>query len=259
MSARHRRSSHGGGHEEHNGERWLLTYADMITLLLALFVVLFALSTISAKKFLELKMGLTKTFSQSAVTKNGSNGLLNQTSLESHAGITQSTVVITPPSPASPSPPTPSQIAQQVQQALDQAGLASAAGVSTDTKGVVVRILADKTFFATGSAQLGDVGDQVVDTIAGVVRNDPNDIVVEGYTDNQPISGGLFSSNWQLSAVRAANVVQRLSTVDGVPEDRLQADGFGETQPAVPNTSPQNQAQNRRVDVVILAAGQVGP
>ncbi len=255
MSSRRRRSSHGGGHEEGNGERWLLTYADMITLLLALFVVLFALSTISAKKFLELKMGLTKTFSQSAVTNNGDNGLLQQTSLESHAGITQSSQVVSPVDSA----PSPSEIERQVLQALDQQGLGSAASVSTDREGVVVRVLADKAFFATGSAQLGAVGDDVVDTIATVVRTDPNDIVVEGYTDNQPISGGLFSSNWQLSAVRAANVVQRLTTVDGLPEDRLQAVGFGETRPAVPNTSPANQSENRRVDVVILNAGQEGP
>jgi chemotaxis protein MotB len=243
--------AHGGGHEEGNSERWLLTYADMITLLLALFVVLFALSTISAKKFLELKMGLTKTFSQSAVTQQGGNGLLHQTSLQSHAGITQSSSIVPAPSP--------SQIERQVQAALDRAGLGGTASVTTETQGVVVRVLADKAFFATGSADLGSVGDAVVDTIASVVRPDPNHLVVEGYTDDQPITAGLFASNWQLSGVRAANVVQRLSTVDGVAEDRLQADGFGDTRPVAPNTTPAGRSQNRRVDVVILAAGQVGP
>ena len=83
------RLRHGHGEEEGNSERWLLTYADMITLLLALFVVLFALSTINNKKFLELKLGLTKTFSQSPITSSGGNGLLQQTNLTSHPGISQ--------------------------------------------------------------------------------------------------------------------------------------------------------------------------
>ena len=119
-------------------------------------------------------------------------------------------------------------------------------------------MLADKVFFATDSATLGKVGDQVVDPIAGVITGAPNDVAVEGYTDNQPIYGGPYDSNWQLSAARAANAAQRLATVDGIAEARLSAVGYGDTHPLVPDTSPANQAENRRVDVVILAPGASG-
>ncbi|HEX4081394.1 MAG TPA: OmpA family protein, partial [Acidimicrobiales bacterium] len=150
------------------------------------------------------------------------------------------------------------QIATAIEQALQAAGLTQDASTTTTTRSVVVQVLADKAYFALDSATLGTVGDQVVDTIAGVITGVPNDVAVEGYTDNQPIYGGPYASNWQLSAARAANVAQRLATVDAIAEARLSAVGYGETHPLVPDTSPANQAENRRVDVVILAPGNNG-
>jgi chemotaxis protein MotB len=88
--------------------------------------------------------------------------------------------------------------------------------------------------------------------IGKVVAPLPNDVVVEGYTDSLPIVGGPFSSNFELSAVRAVTVLEQLMRVDGVPADRLSATGYGDTHPIVPNNSPANMALNRRVDVVIL-------
>ncbi|MHB1583693.1 MAG: flagellar motor protein MotB [Acidimicrobiales bacterium] len=256
--------------EEGNSERWLLTYADMITLLLALFVVLFALSTINNKKFLELKLGLTKTFNQSPITSSGSNGLLQQTDLTSHPGISQDRSTVNAghaaPIDASSSQsqsqsqsPSLAQISQQIDQALAQSNLSQYATTSVSTRAVTVQVLADKAFFAVDSANLGSVGDQVVDTIAGVIRADPNNVAVEGYTDNQPIYGGPYSSNWELSAARAADVVERLNAVDGLPMTRLQAIGYGQTHPIASNATPAGQAENRRIDVVILGAGRTGP
>jgi chemotaxis protein MotB len=117
---------------------------------------------------------------------------------------------------------------------------------------VTVQILADRVFFRTDSASLGRTGDRVVDTIAGVLQTQPNLIEVQGYTDNVPITGGPFASNWELSAARAANVANRLNAVDGLPATRLTATGYSDTHPAAPNNSPANQAKNRRIDVVIL-------
>jgi chemotaxis protein MotB len=243
-----------------------LTYADMITLLLALFVVLFALSTINNKKFLELKLGLTKTFNQSPITSSGSNGLLQQTDLTSHPGISQdrSTINVGHAVPISASQsqsqsPSLAQISQQIDQALAQSNLSQYASTSVSTRAVTVQVLADKAFFAVDSANLGVVGDQVVDTIAGVIRADPNNVAVEGYTDNQPIYGGPYTSNWELSAARAADVVERLNAVDGLPMTRLQAIGYGQTHPIASNATPAGQAENRRIDVVILGVGRTGP
>ena len=248
------RGRHGGAdHEEaENGERWLLTYADMITLLLALFIVLFAMSTINVQKFMEFKSGVVKTFSTldfNTMLKGGT-GVLQHSSLISHPG----TVPGIPRQTMSTLNTAVEQnsIASQLTQALAKAGLTQAASVSTDQRGVVVTILSDKVFFGVDSVALGTVGNAVIDTIAKTIAPLPNNISVEGYTDNQPIVGGPFTSNFELSAVRATTVVDRLAKVDGIPETRLSATGYGDTHNLVPNDNPTDMAINRRVDVVIL-------
>lgn len=253
-AVRRRRHRHGEEHGEENGERWLLTYADMITLLLALFVVLFAMSSISVKKFLALKVGLTQTFNPSAINTSGSQGLLQQTSLVPIASANATQIGQPSPAGAAQSAAQLDRIATEVSQALARQHLSSAASVTVSKRGVTVQVLADKAFFATDSARLGPVGNEVVDTIAGVVKTKPNDLVAEGFTDNVPITGGPYNSNWELSAARAANVVNRLNVVDGIAQTRLSAQGFGQTHPVAPNTTPAQRAENRRVDVVILAS-----
>ena len=267
MSAGRRRRGHGDGHAA-GMERWLLTYADMITLLLALFVILFAISTINGKKFLAFELGVTSTFSNRAVKSgSGGSGLLpKENSLLNQQGTT--TNPLSPPqelesnpaaTKASESSPTLSQIANQITKALHAAGLSQYASTAVDQQGVVVQMLADKTYFATDSATLGAIGDAVVDTIAGVLRTVPNQVEVQGYTNNLAVTGGPYSSNWELSAVRAVNVVRRLSTIDKITSSRLSATGFGTTHPVVPNTTPANKAENRRVDVVVLTAALSAP
>jgi chemotaxis protein MotB len=272
VSARRRRGGHGDGGHGPGMERWLLTYADMITLLLALFVILFAISTINGKKFIAFKLGVTSTFSNKAVsTPSGGAGLLpKENSLLTNQGRT-ATTLISPPQEAPPNPATAAsstastssatlaQIANEITKALRAAGLSQYASTTLDTRGVVVQMLADKTYFATDSATLGAIGDQVVDTIAGVLRTVPNDVEVQGYTNNLQVTGGPYSSNWELSAVRAVNVVRRLSTTDRITANRLSATGFGTTHPVVPNTTPANKAENRRVDVVVLTASLSSP
>jgi chemotaxis protein MotB len=246
------RARHGGGHEESGSERWLLTYADMITLLLALFVVLFAFSTIDAKKFLEFRVGLTSAFSPSAVTTSGAggNGLLQQQTLATHPGqsSTQSPIVTPNSSPGE----TAQQLQNEIKEELKKAGLAKYATVTTTSQGVVVQVLADKVFFATDSAALGAIGDRVVDLIASVVVSQPNNLMVEGYTDNQAITGGPYGSNWELSAARAAEVANRLNVTDKIAADRLSATGYSDTHPQASNATPASRAENRRIDVVIL-------
>lgn len=251
MSRSRRRSGHdggGGGHDAAGMGRWLLTYSDMITLLLALFVILFALSSINARKFLAFKLGLTESFSQQVVQPHHS-GLLPKAN-SAAAAPSQQLASAAPPT-STPSP-TLTQIAQEVRQALAAAGLSQYTSVTIDHQGVVVEMLSDKAYFATDSATLGPIGDAVVDTIATVLRTIPNNVEVQGYTDNTPIASGPYPSNWVLSAVRAVNVVERLVTHDKITANRLAAVGYGTTHPVVPNTTPANKAENRRVDVVIL-------
>ncbi|MGC9155799.1 MAG: flagellar motor protein MotB [Ferrimicrobium sp.] len=247
-----------GEAEAENSERWLLTYADMITLLLALFVVLFAMSSISQKKFDEFKTGLMQTFSQMQLQSalKGGTGLLEHRSLITHPGVTPGPPQISIPQTGAGTPASvsqqDSQLAAEINAALAQANLANDVQVAVEKRGVVVRLLSDKVFFNTDSAALGPVGSEVVNIIGKVVQPLPNDIDVEGYTDSAPIYGGPFSSNFELSAVRAVTVLEQLMRTDGIGASRLSATGFGATHPIVPNSNPTNMALNRRVDVVIL-------
>ncbi len=233
---------------EHS-ERWLLTYADMITLLLALFVVLFAMSTISVKKFMEFRTGVVQAFSpQINNFMQGGTGILQQNSLVSRPGSVPS------PSPMSTSSSASQMVTieHQLQSALTSAGLSASVNIVPQQRGIAIRILTDKVFFGTDSADLGTVGNQIVDVIASVISPIPNDISIEGNTDNQPIVGGPYHSNFELSAMRAVSVLERLVNVDHVAADRLSATGYGSTRPIAPNDSVIDMAKNRRVDIVVL-------
>jgi len=262
------------GHEEEveNGERWLLTYADMITLLLALFIVLFAVSTINTKKFEALALGFKQSFSPNPGVLPSSNGVEQYDSLTPTAGPRQvqqhpsiatpvkQTTTSSPPAALSASAEAQlSSVDQKISQALQAKGVQSSVTASLQTRGLVVQVLTGKVFFATDSADLQAQGNVVVDTIASVLRTTDNDIDVEGYTDNEPITGGPYTSNEELSAVRAASVVTRLIEQDGLDPDRLVATGFGDTHAAAPNDTPADRALNRRIDFVILASGAAQP
>jgi chemotaxis protein MotB len=259
--------------EIENSERWLLTYADMITLLLALFIVLFAVSTINTKKFEALALGFKQSFSPNPGVLPSSNGVEQYDSLvptagprqvQQHPNITtpmkQTTTSSTlPPSLSTSAEKQLASVDQQVAKALEAKGLAASVTTSLQSRGLVVQILTDQVFFATDSAKLGPEGNGVVDTIASVLRTTSNDIDVEGYTDNQGITGGPYATNEELSAVRAASVASRLTDHDGLDPNRLAATGFGASDPAAPNDTPANRALNRRIDFVILAPGASQP
>jgi len=263
-------------HEAANEERWLLTYADMITLLLALFIVLFAVSTISAKKFEALALGFKESFAPNPGVLPSSNGVMQYDSLTPTAGprqVQQHPGIVGPTKQASTTPTTTAQnaalspsaeselmaIDQSLAKALSAPNLKGLVSASLSTRGLVVQVLTDKVFFASDSADLGPQGDQVIDSVASVLRGTGNDIDVEGYTDNQPITGGPFSSNEELSAVRAASVATRMVQVDAVAQNRVSATGFGDSFPLVPNDNAADRALNRRIDIVVLAPGAEQP
>jgi chemotaxis protein MotB len=288
-----RKPATAGEHEVENAERWLLTYADMITLLLALFIVLFAVSTINSKKFLALALGFREAFNPNPGVLPSSNGVLSNASLVPSAGAaeapsnglvkpvptspTSSTSAPTTSNPTSSTAPTSAPtttptstsaaaaaqqlagIQAQLNQALAAKGLDATVTTTVTTQGLVVQILGDHVFYATDVANLNSTGNEVVDTVASVIRSDPNPVEVEGFTDDAPIYGGPYTTNMQLSAERAVNVAVRMMDVDGIPQSRLAVVGNGPNDPVEPNTTPANMAANRRVDIVILASGQKLP
>ncbi len=270
-----RRGHGGGGHEEEeheNLERWLLTYADMITLLMVLFIVLFAISVVDKKKFAALADGLSHNFGATNKVLPAGTGVLDGGKT---SNADQGQLMNNPAQPLSPidqvevSKQRQQQIQkdnlikqeqqtllnakQQIEAALKAKGLQNSASFKLTSRGLVVSIVTDQVLFDTGQAALKPVGQEVLDAVAPALVNLPNDISIEGHTDNVPITGGLFASNWELSAVRATTVLRYLMAQDGLQADRMSATGYADTQPVVPNDTPAHQAQNRRVELVVLS------
>jgi chemotaxis protein MotB len=221
-------------------ERWLLTYSDMITLLLALFVVLYALSSLNHVKYSEFAKGLDVSFN------NGSN---QPSSARTQPSKTKGK------SPAATAAAL-STLEGQLHSALVSAGLIKEVQLTSGPGGLVVGLITGKTYYGVDSASLSPVGAEVVDITGAVIRSHTNPVNVEGYTDNEPITGGPYRDNWQLSAERAVVVVERLQNVAHVNPRQLYLVGFGQYHPIAPNTSPANQAENRRVNIVITVPGQ---
>jgi chemotaxis protein MotB len=211
-------------------DRWLLTYSDMITLLLVLFIVLFAISKVDQAKFREFKQSVTR-----AVLTHTPHG----------------TVTTSPSTKTVTSPSRLTTIEKELANALREQGLLRDVTLHVTASGLVEGLVADSTFFVTNSAALSPVGIKIVDTSASVLRKFPNAIDVAGYTDNRPITSGPFANNWALSAARATTVVVRMTESDQVNPGQLVILGYGQYHPVVPDSSPENQAENRRVNIVV--------
>lgn len=239
--SRRRRSSEPEAEE--NSERWLLTYSDMITLLLALFIILFSISVVNKAKFAELQTDLHNAF----------NGSQASPKVAPTPSPTTSTPALA--APAHPDPNDLAQIEAQLRSALARAGYINDVEIGRGPDGLSLGFVAGKTFYSVDSAVLSPLGGKVVDVAAGVLARHPNAISINGSTDDQAITGGPYTDNWQLSSARAEVVLERLQS-DGVNPVQLYAVALGQYHPAAPNTSPALQAQNRRVDIVVSPPGQ---
>jgi chemotaxis protein MotB len=249
-------------HEEHPDERWLITYADVLTLMYVLFMVLFSISVVNTSRFELLKESLTDAFN-SGLAAGG-------TSVISSAPGTPSPVVDTPTSRIAPEVPTvggvsisqasPGQILETSQleaaeKAIDatlaKEGLGGRVSTSVNERGLAVRLRTDGVLFDPGAAVLRSEGARIVAPIAASLKGLPNPIRVEGHTDSTPISTSQFPSNFALSGVRAAAVVVAMQSA-GIPSSRLQVGGFGDTRPIADNDTEAGRSENRRVEILIL-------
>jgi len=293
MAAHGKRGRRGGAVEHENEERWLLTYADMLTLLFALFMVLFSISSVNISKYQVLQQSLKAAFSGSILP--GGRAIL-QSGSESTSAHTPATaevpsivpLVPTPTSRSSSSTGSANTAAQPMTSADLQAALnsMSASIAEQDTfeklkeqmdayakahgfgnkvqtiverRGLVVRVLTDNLLFDSGSATLQTGADQLLHEVAQLLNLDKSHpITVEGHTDNQPIHNAQFPSNWELSTARATNVVRFLIT-QGVSAYRLGAVGYADLHPIASNATAGGRAQNRRVEIVLMRLNPVPP
>ncbi|MFL5826443.1 MAG: flagellar motor protein MotB [Thermoleophilaceae bacterium] len=265
-SGRGRRRKRARGEHE-NEERWLLTYADMITLLMALFMVLFSMAQVNTSKFEALKQSLQEAFSGKVI----SGGRSIQTTGSND----------TQTDKATPEPPIPAiqpQIQSKQDQQLKQSGkteddefkrlkrqidqyakahhLSKQIETVISRRGLVVRLLTDRVLFDPGQAQLKIQASPILGRLSQVLKAEGrHPIMVDGHTDNVPIQSAQFPTNWELSTARASTVVRYFIRA-GVPQSRLGAAGYADLHPVASNSSENGRSRNRRVEVVLLRLNQ---
>ena len=271
MSARrHGRRRHAAAHEEEheNEDRWLVSYADMMTLLFCLFMVLFAISSVNTSKFQALSKALQNAFSGAVLTggkaplENGSREQPKQPAPEPPLPSLAPLSAMTNSQASSGRPTAADRAAEREQESFEALkrridALARrehvARHVHTEIRrdGLIIELLTDNVFFDSGSATLKSAATSLLDKVGRIVAGEQkHPVVVEGHTDSQPIRTAQYPSNWQLSGARAAAVVQNLAG-DGVLQRRLSLAGYASERPAATNSTPQGRARNRRVDIVL--------
>jgi len=215
--------------------RWLLTYADVITLMLALFIILFAISTISRVKFQAFAKDISAGFDNQWSVNQPPNGGADATqSFQAASRI-----------PA---------IERQLQAYVSQNHLQGQMEVRLDKRGLVITLLSDRAYYDSGSADLRPQTKKILDEVDVFLRKNNNLIRVEGNTDNVPIATDRYPSNWELSTARAVNVVRYLVEQDHLAPDRISAAGYGQYRPRTDNGTANARQANRRVDIVLLNA-----
>lgn len=228
--------------EEHeNLERWLITYADLITLLLAFFIMMYVFSKQDAQKYDEV-VGHLKTIFTGGGGMSGQGkdaGLLFDLPMKNMGAGSQ----------------VQQKLENEVKNMTGDETVKKDVSVFSDERGVVVRIL-DKAFFEEGKADLQERSKSALNRIAGVLKETKSQIRIEGHTDNVPISNHEFKSNWELSATRATEVVRYFVERSGFPPDRISAAGYAEYRPVAANDSIENRALNRRIEIIVLKSNQ---
>jgi chemotaxis protein MotB len=273
MSARGGRKRRGPAAAHDNEERWLLTYADMITLLMALFMVLFSIANVNKAKLESLSKSLNEAFSGKILP--GGKSI-------QHNGAQEK------PNRPTPQPPIPaiSPLVADASQAQVKAaaireqdefarikrnidsyarshGLQSKIQSTITQRGLVIRLLTDKVLFDSGQAELKPQSGPILSQVSHLLNlAGGHDVMVEGHTDNVPIRGSLYPTNWELSTARASRVVRYL-VQHGAITVRLGASGYAALHPIATNSTASGRSRNRRVEIVLLrskdgAAGEQG-
>jgi len=232
-------------HEEHeNHERWLVSYADFITLLFAFFVVMYSISSINEGKY--------RTVSESI--KAALNPLANRSGANRVFGVGEARLVQQGRNPTDAKEVTIRHIRQVFQGIKDKQlkDLAAFVTVVQTVNGDIVITIPDELLFNSGEATIRAEALQFLEGLSGAILELNRHARVEGHTDNVPIRTAQFPSNWELSSTRAVMVVRVLSELYGVQSDHLAAVGHADTRPVTANLDPEQRAKNRRVEVVIL-------
>ena len=222
-----------------NHERWIVSYADMLTLLFALFVVLYATSDANPQKLQAVHNSIDQAFSIGVL--QGSNG--SSAVLQNGGGITPSLAEIKSNNLAA--------LSETLSGFAQANNLEGKIQVRSDADSIIIS-LQDNLLFDSGSADLRPGSQDVLLQVANALQGLPNQMRIEGHTDNIPVNSPDFPTNWELSAARASRVLRFLRDQGGLTANKLFLAGFADTQPVASNDTPEGRALNRRADIVIL-------
>lgn len=218
---------------------WLDTYADMITLVMTFFVLLYSMSSVDEAKLQQISNALNNLLTGSDTTSmlqnnlyNGSVPLVGNESI--NAQVEEKTTY------------------DEVKEFVDKNSLSDIVSIISDERGVIIQ-LKDSILFENGKADLKENSLVILDKINGLIATLPNTIIIEGHTDNVPINTYQFPSNWELSGDRAAIVVRYFTEIKGQDPRKFTYQGCGDTKPLVGNDTDTNRAINRRVNILIVA------
>jgi len=222
-------------HEEEGGEAWLLPYSDLMTLLLAVFIVLFAVSQIDAEKAQQM----SDQFSGQMMTESYTTSKMSEQ---------EKTQGETPESELEKM----EALKADLDSKIENEHLDSSVSTGIDKRGLVIS-LSNAIFFEPGSAEIKKENEETLLEIADMVKVMDNYIRIEGHTDNVPMNSSLYPSNWDLSAARASNVVRLFIQNASVSPEKLIAVGYGEYRPVSDNGTEEGRAKNRRIDIIVLS------
>jgi chemotaxis protein MotB len=260
MSRRKKAAAHA------NHERWLVSYADFITLLFAFFVVLFSSSQVDKRKVGKISAAIQEAFQQMGVfqTANSRSPMVTADPLPAETlqliqdahGMSGRGKMASPFEKMLASPPVPpgmEALHKQLTDALKAEIERHEVVLTANREGLVIS-LQEIGFFDSGSAELRPASEGAVQRLVDVLKTQDNDIRIEGDTDNVPIHNAHFASNWELSTARATEMIRLFITKYDVSPTRLTAAGYAEYHPVASNDTEDGRAKNRRVDIVVLAS-----
>jgi chemotaxis protein MotB len=270
-----KKKQHGGGHAEHdNSERWLLTYSDVVTLLLALFVYLFSISTVNVAKFRQFGEAFAEFFTfggrptLSENTGGAGAGSVGSMPLPGTARANEGSLMRDRGRPDAPftggnadeegEKQKLAQLRAEISGEMKELVTRGALSVFERDGDLVLR-LRDIELFEAGESDIRKHSKVILLALASHLLNLPNEIRVEGHTDNISSRGGRYRSNWELSAARAASIVSFFEHQGGLAPSRLSLSGFGDQRPVAVNYPRLGNPLNRRVEIVILARKRIAP
>lgn len=236
--------------EEEGGEAWLLPYSDLMTLLLAVFIVLFAVSQVDAGKAQQMseefsEQMMTESFVSSQAANKQSTQAAVSTSIQTKEEQLEKAI-------EQKELQNLKELKADIDAKLQQENMSASVTTSIDKRGLVISFN-NAILFESGSAQIKEENEHALLEIADMINNLNNYIRIEGHTDNVPMHSEIYPSNWELSTARAVSVVQLFIKECNVPPEKLVAVGYGEYRPVADNSTAEGRTKNRRIDIIVLS------